>query len=109
MRPFAVRGARVATLCGVFLVCVTSALVLAGPAAANICTSKSVGEGVQDPPGSGIWYQCVRNARGEMVPSPRPDWPEVPAALVWPASALLAFGVYVAVGRRRRRTPAAAL
>jgi hypothetical protein len=43
-----------------------------------------------------------QNGPGNLKADPRPDWPEVPVALLWPLSALLAFGAYVAIKRRRR-------
>jgi hypothetical protein len=110
MRPFAARGARLATLCGVLLVCASISMLFAATASAagNICAGHNVGEGVEDPPGSGIWYQCVLknpNTGQDIIAVARPDWPEVPMALLWPASAVLAFGVFVAVKRRRRPEP----
>jgi hypothetical protein len=109
MRPFAVRGAHLATLCGVLLVCVTVSMIFAGSALAshlnqtgNPCLGHSVGEGIQLPPGSGIWYQCDQvNGPGNLRADPRPDWPEVPMALLWPLAAVLAFGVYTLRQRRR--------
>jgi hypothetical protein len=72
----------------------------------NPCLGHTEGEGIQLPPGSGIWYQCVQqNGPGNLKAEPRPDWPEVPAALLWPASALAAFGVYLLVQRRRSPHP----
>jgi hypothetical protein len=109
MRPFAARGVR-ATLAALALTLVVSVLVFAPAASAshlnqtgNPCLGHSEGEGIQLPPGSGNWYQCVQqNGPGNLKAEPRPGWPEVPVALLWPLSALLAFGVYVAVQRRRR-------
>jgi hypothetical protein len=70
----------------------------------NPCLGHTEGEGIQLPPDSGIWYQCVQvNGPGNLRADPRPDWPEVPAALLWTVSALGAFGVYLLV--QRRRTP----
>jgi hypothetical protein len=113
MRPFAVRGAHLATLCGVLLVCVTVSMICAGSAAAaNPCNGWFEGYGFQDPPNSGIWYQCQRrnpNSGQDIIAVPQPDWPEVPMALLWPLSALLAFGLYAAVQRRRRPQPAPTL
>jgi hypothetical protein len=88
---------------------VTLFMVFTGTASAlNICAGQSAGTGVEYPPGSGIWYQCVlKNPNGgnDTEAEPRPDWPEVPAALLWPASALAAFGVYLLVQRRRTPQP----
>src|SRR3954451_9233101 len=109
MRPSAAKGARTALLALVLVL--TVPLVLASPASAshlnstgNPCLGHSEGEGIQLPPGSGIWYQCVQqNGPGNLKADPRPGWPEVPVALLWTVSALGAFGVYLLV--QRRRTP----
>jgi hypothetical protein len=108
MRPSAAKGARTALLALVLVLAVS--LVLASSASAshlnqsgNPCLGHTEGEGIQLPPGSGVWYQCVQqNGPGNLKADPRPDWPEVPVALLWPFSALLAFGAYVVIQRRRR-------
>jgi hypothetical protein len=108
MRPSAAKGASTALLALVLVLAVS--LVLASSASAshlnqsgNPCLGHTEGEGIQLPPGSGVWYQCVQqNGPGNLKADPRPDWPEVPVALLWPLSALLAFGAYVAIKRRRR-------
>src|SRR4051812_29355741 len=110
MRPFAAKGARAAYAFALVLLISVSLLAFAPVASAshlnttgNPCLGHSVGEGIQLPPGSGIWYQCVQqNGPGNLKADPRPDWPEVPVALLWPLAALLAFGCYVAVQKRRR-------
>jgi hypothetical protein len=108
MRPSAAKDARAALLALVLVL--TVSLVLASTASAshlnqsgNPCLGHTDGEGIQLPPGSGIWYQCQQvNGPGNLKAVPQPSWPEVPVALLWPLSALLAFGVYVANQRRRR-------
>jgi hypothetical protein len=108
MRPSAAKGARTVLLA--LVLALTASLVLASSASAshlnttgNPCLGHSEGEGIQLPPNSGIWYQCVQaNGPGNLKADPRPDWPEVPVALLWPFSALLAFGAYVAIQKRRR-------
>jgi hypothetical protein len=109
MRPSAAKGARTALLALVLALTVLP-LVFASSASAshlnttgNPCLGHTEGEGIQLPPNSGIWYQCVQaNGPGNLKADPRPDWPEVPVALLWPFSALLAFGAYVAIQKRRR-------
>lgn len=114
MRPFAAKGARAALAALALVLLISVSLLAFAPAASashlnqtgNPCLGHTEGEGIQLPPGSGIWYQCVQdNGPGNLKAVPRPDWPEVPAALLWPLSALLAFGVYVAYQRRRRPQP----
>ena len=107
MRPSAAKGVGTALLALVLVL--TVSLVLASSASAshlnqtgNPCLGHTDGQGIQLPPGSGIWYQCQDNGPGKLQAVPQPSWPEVPVALLWPLSALLAFGVYVAYQRRRR-------
>src|SRR3954447_19538409 len=108
MRPSAAKGARTTLLA--LVLALTAPLVFASSASAshqnqsgNPCLGHTEGEGIQLPPGSGVWYQCVQqNGPGNLKADPRPGWPEVPVALLWPLSALLAFGVFVAHQRRRR-------
>jgi hypothetical protein len=108
MRPSAAKGARTALLALVLVLTVSLLLVPTASAShlnqtGNPCLGHTEGEGIQLPPGSGVWYQCVQaNGPGNLKADPRPDWPEVPVALLWPFSALLAFGAYVAIQRRRR-------
>src|SRR3954466_3749293 len=108
MQPSAAKGAR--TVLRALVLALTAPLALASPASGsqlnttgNPCLGHTAGEGIQLPPGSGIWYQCVQqNGPGNLKADPRPDWPEVPVALLWPLAALLAFGAYAALQRRRR-------
>jgi hypothetical protein len=109
MRPSAAKGART-TLVALVLALTVLPLVFASTASAshlnqtgNPCLGHTEGEGIQLPPNSGIWYQCVQaNGPGNLKADPRPDWPEVPVALLWPLAALLAFGAYALIQRRRR-------
>ena len=108
MRSSAATTVRIRALFALVLT-VTLFMILTGSAsAANPCAGQSAGSGVQDPPGSGIWYQCVLknpNTGNDTIAVARPDWPEVPAVLLWPASALAAFGVYLLIQRRRAPQP----
>jgi hypothetical protein len=110
MRSFAAKGGHAALLAlvlatAIFLVSVPAARASHLNQSGNPCLGHSEGEGIQLPPGSQIWYQCVQvNGPGNLKAEPRPDWPEVPAALLWPASAAGAFALYLAVQRRRRRS-----
>src|SRR3954468_17232591 len=105
MRPSAAKGARTALLALVLVLAVS--LVLASGASAshlnqsgNPCLGHTEGEGIQLPPGSGNWYQCVQqNGPGNLKADPRPDWPEVPVALVWPLTAIGAFALYLRLQR----------